>query len=333
MKDMPENYDVVVVGSGEAGKYLAWTMAKAGRRTALVERKLIGGSCPNIACLPSKNVIHSAKVASYFMRRSVEFGITPSDAHVDMAGVYKRKQTMVDGLVSLHLDRFRSTGVDLIMGEAEFVDERTVHVTLNAGGSRILTGDKLFLSLGTRSALPNVPGLADASPMTHIEALDLQRVPEHLIVLGAGYISLELAQAFRRFGSSVTIIERGPQIASKEDTEVGEALWKLFEDEGVDILLSKTLTRVRGLSGSNIEIDATGPSGSFSLQGTDLLIATGRVPNTRDIGLEKLGVEVDQFGYIKVDEKLETTAPHVWAVGDCAGSPDAPAAPMWRRVS
>ena len=318
---MLESYDVLVIGSGEAGKYLAWSMAKTGRRTALVERELIGGSCPNIACLPSKNVIHSAKVASYVVGRSVDFGIMVNDAHVDMRGVYKRKQTMVDGLVSLHRDRFHRSGVELIMGQARFTEERTVNVALNDGGSRRLSGDKLFLSLGTRSVIPDIPGLAETNPLTHVGALDLQRLPEHLIVLGAGYIALELAQAFRRFGSSVTIIERGTQIASKEDEHVGEALLQLFQDEGINILLSTSITKVVGSSGSSVEIEIATPSGSSRLKGTDLLIATGRIPNTRDIGLERLGVQVDERGYIKVNEKLETTAPNVWAVGDCAGTP------------
>ena len=318
---MLEAYDVLVIGSGEAGKYLAWNMATTGRKTALVERRLIGGSCPNIACLPSKNVIHSAKVASYVLKRSVDFGVKVNDAKVDMTGVYKRKQTMVDGLVSVHLDRFRSSGAELIMGQATFTEERTVKVVLNDGGVRTLTADKLFLSLGTRSVIPDIPGLVGANPLTHVEALDLQRLPEHLIVLGAGYIALELAQAFRRFGSSVTIIERGAQIASKEDEYVSQALLKLFQDEGVSVLLSSSITKVCGSSGSSVEIEIAGPSGPGRLKGTDLLVATGRIPNTQDIGLERLGVQVDEFGYVKVNEQLETTAPNVWAVGDCAGTP------------
>jgi pyruvate/2-oxoglutarate dehydrogenase complex dihydrolipoamide dehydrogenase (E3) component len=317
---MSDRYDVLVVGSGEAGKYLAWTMAKAGRRTALVERKLIGGSCPNIACLPSKNIIHGAKVAS-FVRRSAEFGVDVTGAQVDMAGVYRRKQGMVDGLVSLHLERFRSSGVELIMGEAKFTAERTAEVMLNSGAVRTVIGDKVFLSLGTRSTLPDIPGLVDAKPMTHIEALELQRLPEQLIVLGAGYIALEFAQAFRRFGSKVTVIERGPQIASEEDEDAGTALLDLFRDEGIDVLLNTHVGRVRGLSGSGVELDLTTDSGSRWLSGSDLLIATGRAPNTRGIGLEELGVELDARGYIKVNDRLETTAPEVWAVGDCAGSP------------
>ena len=317
---MLDHYEILVIGSGEAGKYLAWTMAKAGRRTALIERKLVGGSCPNVACMPSKNLIHSAKVASY-LRRGAEFGLVAGNARIDRAGVYRRKQAMVDDLISLNAQRFQTSGAELIMGQARFTGERRVEVTLAAGGSQTLTGDKVFLSLGTRSVLPDVPGLAEAKPMTHIEALDLQRCPKHLIVLGAGYIALELAQAFRRLGSIVTMIERGPQLAHNEDEDAGAALLDLFQDEGINVLLNTSVRRVVGVSGSGVELDLYGASGGSALRGTDLLIATGRAPNTQGIGLEKLGVDVDSRGYIQVNEKLETTASRVWAMGDCAGTP------------
>ncbi|MBV8867018.1 MAG: FAD-dependent oxidoreductase [Acidobacteriaceae bacterium] len=248
-----DHYEILIIGSGEAGKYLAWTTAAAGLKTALVERKLIGGSCPNIACLPSKNVIHSAKVASY-VKRSAEFGAIVTDPRIEMAGVFRRKQAMVNGLIDLHLDRFRSTGVDLIMGEGRFTDERTLEVALNSGGSRTLTGDKVFLSLGTTSMFPGIPGLRGSKPSTHIEALDLQRLPEHLIVLGAGYIGLELAQAFRRFGSEVTVVERSAQMASNEDEDVGLALLELFRDEGIKVLLNTTVEKIVGDSGTEVQL-------------------------------------------------------------------------------
>ena len=189
-------YDILIIGSGEAGKWLAWTMGAQGHRTAVVERKLIGGSCPNIACLPSKNIIHSAKVRS-FTRRAAEFGVDLESAKTNMAGVQARKRAMVDGERQSHLDRYRATGVDLIMGEARFTGPRTVDVELNDGGSREISGERMFLDLGTHATLPDVPGLADARPMTHIELLDLDRLPEHLLVIGGGYVGLELAQAMR----------------------------------------------------------------------------------------------------------------------------------------
>src|SRR5215813_2448113 len=208
-----ERYEILVIGSGEAGKHLTWNTAQAGHRTAVVERKYIGGSCPNIACLPSKNVIRSAK-ANWFARHGSEYGIQSGPVSTNMTGVFTRKRKMVEEEVQFHLDRFKSTGADLIHGEARFIAPKTVEVHLNEGGARTITGDRVFLDLGSRAYIPDTSGLADAKPMTHVEALDLQRLPEHVIVLGGGYIGLELAQALHRFGSAVTVIERGDQIAA-----------------------------------------------------------------------------------------------------------------------
>ena len=213
-----EDYEILVLGSGEAGKYLGWTMAKAGRKTAVIERKMIGGSCPNIACLPSKNIIHSAKVASDF-QRGEEFGMMTESWHVDMERVRQRKRKMVDGLVQMHLGRFKDSGAELILGNGVFIGPKTMEVTLRDGGTRTLRGEKVFLNTGTRAAMPEIPGLAESKPMTHIEALELAVVPEHLVILGAGYVGLELAQAIRRFGSRVTLLERGPRLAEREDEE------------------------------------------------------------------------------------------------------------------
>src|SRR5215467_13588530 len=196
-----DNYDILIIGSGESGKWLAWTMASTGHRTAVVERKLIGGSCPNIACLPSKNIIHSAKVAS-FARRGPEFGLEFSSLAINMAGVQSRKRKMVEGEIRAHLERYKSNGVELIVGTARFVAPRTVEVTLNDGGTRTVSGESVFLNLGSRATIPDIPGLAASKPMTHVELLELERLPEHLIVLGAGYVGLELAQAMRRFGGA-----------------------------------------------------------------------------------------------------------------------------------
>jgi pyruvate/2-oxoglutarate dehydrogenase complex dihydrolipoamide dehydrogenase (E3) component len=315
-----EEYEILIVGSGEAGKYLAWTMAKAGHRTALIERKLIGGSCPNIACLPSKNVVHSAKVAS-LAKRAHEFGLEGDPLATSMKGVLHRKRKMVDDLIEFHLERFNASGAELIMGDAQFIGKRTVDVSLNSGGSRVLAAKRLFLNLGTRASIPDVPGLAAAKPMTHIEALDLDRVPGHLVVLGGGYVGLELAQAIRRFGSRVTVIESESQLASREDPDVGSALFELFRDEGIEVLLEARVREVSGRSGEEIRITVDNPSGTRNIQATDLLLATGRTPNTQSIGLENLGVDVDSRGYIKVNDRLETTAQNVWALGECAGSP------------
>jgi pyruvate/2-oxoglutarate dehydrogenase complex dihydrolipoamide dehydrogenase (E3) component len=315
-----ERYDVLVLGSGAGGKLVAWTMAKEGKRTAVVERKLIGGSCPNVACLPSKNVIHTAKVAS-LARRHQEFGIETGTIAVNMAGVYGRKRKMVDEIVQVHLDRFHSSGDELILGDGRFVAPRAIHVILRDGGERTLTADRVFVNVGTRATIPAIPGLSDAKPMTHVEALDLQRLPEHLIVLGGGYVGLELSQAIRRLGSRVTLIERAPQLASREDPDVAQAILQLFRDEGIDVLLRTTVLNVTGISGIRVHLEVQGDHATRAVEGTDLLIATGRTPNTQGIGLEKAGIEVTEKGHIRVNDRLETTAPNVWAIGECAGSP------------
>ncbi len=315
-----EKYDVLVLGSGTAGKLMAWTMAKEGRRTAVVERKYIGGSCPNVACLPSKNVIHSAKVAS-LVGRHREFGIEIGPIAVDMPGVYARKREMVDGIVQVHLDKYHAAGDEIILGGAAFVTPRTLRVALRDGGERTLTADRVFVNVGTHAAIPDTPGLREAKPMTHIEALDLQRRPDHLIVLGGGYVGLELGQALRRLGSRVTLIARGSQLASNEDADVAQAILQLFRDEGIDVLLGTHVLGVNGLSGGHVSLQLQSGNGTRTVEGTDILVALGRTPNTSGIGLENAGIEVTEKGHIRVNDRLETTAPNVWAMGECAGSP------------
>jgi pyruvate/2-oxoglutarate dehydrogenase complex dihydrolipoamide dehydrogenase (E3) component len=314
-----EKYDDLIIGSGIAGKVAAWTR-DARRKTAIVERGLLGGACPNVACLPSKNLIWSAKVIS-LARRGMEFGLKTESMSVDMATVQRRKRAMVEQLHRMHLDHTKASGADLIMGLARFVAPRTVDIELRDGGTRRLSGNRVFLDLGSRAAIPEVPGLAEARPMTHVEALDLDRLPRHLIVLGGGYVSLELSQAFRRFGSEVTVVEEGPRLASREDPDISAALKELFVDEGISVLLSTRARRVDGHSGDRVRVYVNDARGDRAVEGTDLLIAAGRRANTDGIGLERTGVQLDARGYIKVNERLETTAESVWAMGDCAGSP------------
>jgi pyruvate/2-oxoglutarate dehydrogenase complex dihydrolipoamide dehydrogenase (E3) component len=315
-----EEYDVLVLGSGEAGKYIAWTCAKKGMRTAVIERKYVGGSCPNIACLPSKNVIQSAKIASYF-RRSEEFGITKDDFRISMSAVRDRKRRMVDGLIQLHLDNYKRSGAELIIGSGRFVAPKTIEVALADGGSRVLRGDKVIIGTGTSAKIEQIPGLSEASPLTHIEALELDHVPEHLLVIGAGYVGLELAQAIRRFGSRVSITDRNECLAHREDKDVSEALADLCQDEGIELVLGPRVASVEGKSGQSVRLRLIQGESEIVLEGTHLLVAAGRTPNTNGIGLELAGVELTDVGYIKVNERLETTAPGVWAVGECAGSP------------
>ena len=315
-----EHYKNLVLGSGEAGKNIAWTLAKAGERTAVVERGLIGGSCPNIACMPSKNIIHSAKVASYF-NRAKEFGIKVRSFSVDMRGVQIRKTTMVDGLIQLHLSNYQKSGAELILGNGRFIAPRTLEVITNEGETLRLSADRIFLNVGTHATVPNIPGLIDARPMTHVELLDLERIPEHLIVLGGGSVGLELGQAMRRHGSRVTIIEIRSHLLGREDPDVSDAILELFKDEGIDVLLNTRLLGVSGTSGESLRVKVDRAGKQAQLEGSDILVAVGRTPNTQDLGLRETGIELDDRGYNRVTDRLQTTAANVWALGECAGSP------------
>jgi pyruvate/2-oxoglutarate dehydrogenase complex dihydrolipoamide dehydrogenase (E3) component len=316
----PEEYDVVVLGSGEAGKHLTWTLASQGKRVAVIERKYLGGSCPNIACLPSKNVIHSAKVASYF-RRGEEFGIAAPGWKVDMSAVRARKRKMVDGEVEFHRDKFKASGAEFVWGNGRFVAPRTIEVARSGGGTRTLRGQTVIIDTGSRARIDDTPGLREAGPLTHVEALELDHLPGHLIVLGGGYVGLELAQAVRRFGSRVTVVERNGSLIYREDRDVTEAVEELFRDEGIEVVTGATVRRVEGASGDSVRLHATRGGAEVVIEGTHLLVAGGRTPNTDGIGLEAAGVETDERGHVRVNERLQTTAKDVWAVGDCAGSP------------
>ena len=316
----PEQIDVLILGSGGGGKLTAWHMARSGRRTAVVERRWIGGSCPNIACLPSKNEIHSAEVA-HAARNAGQFGAMTGPVKVDMAKVVRRKRDMVEAQVAAHLHNYKTSGAELIMGTGRFVAPKTLEVSLNDGGTRNLVGAQVFLNVGTHAAIPNVPGLEAAHPMTHIEALELDILPAHLIVIGGGYAGLELAQAYRRFGSEVTVVEAGTQLMGREDAEVSHEIRQVLADEGVQIHVPAKLIKVSGQSGQEVSLVARTSAGEQTIKGSHVLVAAGRVPNTAAIGLDKAGVDLDDRGFVKVNERLETSAPDAWALGECAGSP------------
>src|SRR5712692_6382923 len=251
----PEEYDLLVLGSGAAGKLISWTLAKKGMKTAVIERKYVGGSCPNIACLPSKNIIHSAQVASYF-RRSEEFGITKDNWKINMPAVRERKRKMVTGLVDIHLDLYKKSGAELVMGFGRFVGPQTIEVTSAEGTTRLLRGKRVLINTGTRATIDPTPGLAESKPLTHIEALELDRIPEHLLVLGGGFVGVELSQAMRRFGSRVTVIDRNARLAHREDQDISEALHELFRDEGIEVITNTLITRVEGKSGESVKLIA-----------------------------------------------------------------------------
>lgn len=315
-----EHVDILILGSGQGGKLLAWHMAQSGHRTVMVERRWIGGSCPNIACMPSKNEVWSARVA-YLAHHAGQFGTMAGPVETDMAAVRQRKRDMVQREVEFHLEQYKTTGTELIMGSGRFAAPKTLEVHLNDGGARVIAGERVFLNLGTHAAVPDLPGLKAARPLTHIEALDLDYLPSHLIVLGAGYVGLEMAQAYRRFGSRVTVVETGSQILGREDPDVAEEMQRILMTEGVQFLVRAEILGVRGRSGEEVGITVRTASGERTIEASDLLVATGRIPNTGGVGLDHAGIALDARGYVRVNERLETTAADVWAIGEAAGSP------------
>ncbi|MEO6803571.1 MAG: alpha/beta fold hydrolase [Granulicella sp.] len=310
----------VIIGSGEGGKYLAWHLAQSGEQTMVIERRWIGGSCPNINCLPAKNEIWSAKVAN-LAHHAQDFGTITGPVSIDMEGVRRRKREMVEALVAIHVNKYKSTGAELVMGEARFTGPKTLVVQLNDGGQRTITAEHIFLNLGTHAAIPPIPGLQDSVPMTNIEILELDRLPEHLIVIGGGYVGLEFAQAYRRFGSKVTILQRSYQLIPSADPDVAAELQRLLASEGIDMINSTNITRVKGRSGEQVWLTLEDSQGEKEVVGSHILVATGRIPNTTGIGLDLAGVELTSKGWIQVNDRLETTAANVWAIGECAGSP------------
>jgi pyruvate/2-oxoglutarate dehydrogenase complex dihydrolipoamide dehydrogenase (E3) component len=315
-----EHVHNLIIGSGVAAKILAWTLASQDQQTIVVERSMVGGSCPNVACLPSKNVIYSAKAVS-LVHPTRGLGVVTGSVRADMAGVARRKWRMVNDLVEMHLAKYRASGADLIMGEARFTEPKTVRVTLNAGDTRSLRGERVFINVGTRASIPDVPGLTSARPMTHVEALNLERLPEHLVILGGGHVGLEFAQALRRFGSRVTIIQHGPRLLNREDLDVADALLELMKDEGIEVLLRAEVLHVSGRSGTGVVLRVRSEGTERTLPASDILVAVGHTPNTDRLDAARAGVELDARGYIRVNDRLQTTAPDVWATGECAGSP------------
>jgi pyruvate/2-oxoglutarate dehydrogenase complex dihydrolipoamide dehydrogenase (E3) component len=308
----PETFDIVVLGSGQGGKHLAWHLGRSGKKVAVVERRWVGGSCPAVACLPSKNELWSARVA-HIARSAASFGTNVDGVATDMPKVRRRKQDMIDRTIELHLKAYQEAGAELIMGSGRFIGPKTIEVALNEGGTRALAGNEIVINVGSHAAMPDIPGLKDAHALTHIEALELDELPAHLIVLGGGYTGIEMAQAYSRFGSRVTIIEPGPQIMGREDADVAAEIGKVLVGEGIDILLSAKPLRVDGLNGQSVAVTVRTASGERTIE--------GRVANTAGIGLDNAGIALTTRGFIEVDDGLRTTAPGVWAIGECAGSP------------
>lgn len=315
-----ERFDVLILGSGQGGKQLAWHLGRSGRKVAVVERRWIGGSCPAVACLPSKNELWSARVA-HLAQNAAQFGTSTGAVKTDMRKVRGRKQDMIDREIAFHLNAYKESGAELIMGSGRFVGFKTIEVAVNDGHTRLLMGSEIVVNVGSHAAIPDIPGLEAAGALTHIEALELDYLPSHLIVLGGGYVGIEMAQAYRRFGSRITIIEPGHQLMGREDADVAEEVRTVLTREGIEVLLNAKPVNVLGRSGDTVAVSIRTAEGERKIDGSDLLVAVGRVANTADIGLDKAGIELDARGFIRVNERLEATAPGVWAIGECAGSP------------
>ena len=314
-------YDAIIIGTGQSGKPLAITLANAGWKTAVIEREHVGGTCVNVGCTPTKTMVASARIA-YLARQAARYGVNLGEVSVDMAKVYARKQGIVESFRKGGQDRLQGTpSLELIFGVAQFKNPHTVEVRLNAGGTREMTADKIVINTGGSPALPPLPGLREAQPLNSSSIMELQVLPEHLLVLGGSYIGLEFAQMFRRFGSRVSIIHREDRLINREDPDISEEVQKILREDGIEILLSAQVLGISRQSNGLVEVTVETPVGKQRITGSHLLAALGRVPNTADLNLAATGVEIDKLAFIRVNNKLETNVPGIYAIGDVKGGP------------
>ena len=315
-----DHYDAIVIGSGQAGTPLSLALAEAGRKTALVERQHVGGTCINRGCTPTKTMVASARVA-YLARRAADYGVRCGPVGVDMAQVHRRKQAIVEDFRAGGQRRLENAkNVDLIFAKARFTGPKVVEVRLNAGGTRTLTADTIFINTGARPARPHIDGLDSVKALDSTSIMELQELPEHLLVLGGGYVGLEFGQMFRRFGSAVTIVQHGKQLLGREDGDVAAEVCKLLRADGIEILLETEAVGVHA-SASGVGLDLRGPTGERTVTGSHLLLAAGRTPNSEQLNLPAAGVQVDARGFIPVDDRLQTNVAGVYALGDVNGGP------------
>lgn len=315
-----EQYDCLVIGSGQGGGPLSTALAKAGRKTAIIEREHVGGTCINEGCTPTKTMVASARIA-YLAHRASDYGVGAGQVTIDMGRVRQRKRAIVESFRGGSERRIKGAeNLDLIMGEARFTGPKTVMVTLASGETRELTADTIFINTGERPAPPNVPGLDPSHTLNSTSIMELDSVPPHLLVIGGGYVGLEFAQMFRRFGSQVTIIQRGAQLLGREDADVAEAVAKILVEDGIEILFGSTPTQAT-TTGEGVTLQVKTPDGERSLSGSHVLVAAGRIPNTEALNLAAAGVTTDGRGYIQVNERLETNVPGIYALGDVKGPP------------
>ncbi|MBC7971025.1 MAG: mercuric reductase [Verrucomicrobia bacterium] len=317
-----EYYDDIIIGGGKAGKTLAPALVAAGRKTALVERSLamIGGGCINIACIPTKTMVASAEVA-HTVRHSAVYGVQTNAPTVDLAAVIQRKRSVVEAARAANLHILETTlDHDLIIGTARFVASKTIEVATAEGTTRYLTAERLFINTGTRPLIPSIPGLKETGFLTSESIMELEQLPEHLIVLGSGYIGLEFAQMFRRFGCRVTVIGQRDQVLSSQDPDIAIAVQTLLEQDGIEFLLKSKVLWINSAGNETILQIQVGDR-EVSLQGSHLLVAIGRVPTTDTLNLAAAGIVVDASGFIQVNDRLETSVPNIWALGDINGGP------------
>jgi pyruvate/2-oxoglutarate dehydrogenase complex dihydrolipoamide dehydrogenase (E3) component len=316
----PQHYDAVIVGAGQGGGPLASALARSGRRTALVEREHVGGTCINVGCTPTKTMIASARVA-YLARRGLDYGVESGPVHVDMAAIRQRKRAVVASFRAGSEQRVEETpGLELIRGEACFTGPKALRVD-GPDGRLDLIADQIILDVGTRPAPPPLPGFERVAALDSTSIMELDTVPEHLLVLGGGYVGLEFSQMFRRFGSRVTVVQRGRHLLGREDGDVADAITGILREDGIAVLLETEARAVAPGPEGGIHLAVEGADGDQTLTGSHLLTAVGRAPNTDRLGLDKTGVETDETGYIPVDKRLATNVPGIYALGDVTGGP------------
>jgi pyruvate/2-oxoglutarate dehydrogenase complex dihydrolipoamide dehydrogenase (E3) component len=316
-----QHYDAVVIGAGQGGVPLSQALASAGRKTALIEREHVGGTCINEGCTPTKTMVASAR-AAYVDRRSADYGVHNGPVTVDMPEVRRRKRAMVDSFRESGVKRIEATeGLDLIAGEASFTGPKTLAVRTNDGEEFVLDADNVFVNTGARPANPPIEGLDSVPALNSTSIMELGDLPEHLLVLGGSYVGLEFAQMFRRFGSEVTIVQRGGQLMGREDPDVAEAVAEILREDGIEVLLGTPTLRAAQDDAGKILLTVNTPEGERTLSGSHLLVAAGRPPNTETLNLDAAGIERDKRGFIEANERLETSAPGVYALGDVKGGP------------
>jgi len=315
-----QQYDAIVIGSGQGGTPLCSTVAGAGMRTALIERKHIGGTCINEGCTPTKTMIASGRVA-YLARRAADYGVQTGPIRIDLAKVRQRKRDIVDEFRNSSQSNLEKTAnLEMIFGEASFSGAKEITARGKDGSQRAISAKYIFINAGTRASRPNIEGLDSVPYLDNISIMELDAVPEHLLIVGGGYIALEFGQLFRRFGSKVTIVQSAGQLVTREDADVAEEITKIFREDGIEILLNAKTTRVER-TGQNIQLNVQTKSGVNKLMGSHLLVATGRVPNSDTLNLAAAGIQTDKRGFIQVNERLETSAEGVFALGDIKGGP------------